>query len=73
MRNASDWGPVVLTVSDDGVGIPVDLTRRGNGLTNMQERARNNPGEFSWAPAKGGGTVSLWSARGVAGGSTHRR
>jgi signal transduction histidine kinase len=52
---------VVLTVVDDGVGMPEVLTRR-SGLTNLADRARNCGGEFSAERREEGGTRLSWRA-----------
>ncbi|CAM3226166.1 sensor histidine kinase [Nocardioides dubius] len=50
---------VLLTVTDDGVGIPPDAD--GTGLRGMRERAALIDGRFSARPWQGGGTVvTLW-------------
>ncbi|WP_377268045.1 GAF domain-containing protein [Peterkaempfera sp. SMS 1(5)a] len=52
---------VSLTVTDDGVGLPEPLTRRG-GLRNMAERAEQLGGSLEIASAPGGGTCITWQA-----------
>ena len=52
---------LVLTVSDNGIGIPTDR-ERGNGLGNADERAQTHHGSFSWTTPPGGGTISTWRA-----------
>lgn len=52
-------GRVVLTVVDDGVGLP-DGGRR-SGLKNMRERAENRGGHLEVETAPGAGTTLLWS------------
>lgn len=37
---------VVLTIEDDGVGFDPTAVKRGNGLTNVEERARRLGGEL---------------------------
>ncbi|HYJ54307.1 MAG TPA: GAF domain-containing protein [Mycobacterium sp.] len=49
-----------IEVSDDGPGIPADVT--GSGLTNLRRRAQDVGGEFSVENAPCGGTVLKWSA-----------
>ena len=53
-------GTVSLTIEDDGVGLG-DHDGRGDGLANMDTRARELGGEFSIANRPGGGTVFRWS------------
>ena len=53
-------GTVSLTVEDDGVGLG-EHGCRGDGLANMETRARDLGGEFSIADRPGGGTVFRWS------------
>ena len=49
----------VLTVTDDGVGIPAGGRR--SGLENLRERAEQLGGTFAADPGPGGGTVAVWS------------
>lgn len=56
-----DGANVIVTVADDGVGIPRGGTRR-SGLANIEERALGLGGAFSAHPGAGGGTVVSWSA-----------
>ncbi len=49
---------LLLTVTDDGVGIPSDVCE--SGLRNMRERAQTRGGTFAARPAPGGGTVVTW-------------
>ncbi|MGW4203198.1 GAF domain-containing protein [Streptomyces sp. NPDC004726] len=52
---------VVLTVTDNGRGIPEDGRR--SGLGNLRERARDADGAFEvGTPAEGGGTRLVWRA-----------
>lgn len=55
-------GRVTLTVTDDGVGIPVGGRR--SGLRNLAERAERVGGDFRYGPADegGGGTRLVWEA-----------
>ncbi|MBO1417550.1 GAF domain-containing sensor histidine kinase [Streptomyces sp. FH025] len=55
-------GRVVLTVSDDGVGVPEGGRR--SGLRNLTERAEQVGGTFAVGPAdgEGGGTRLVWDA-----------
>lgn len=49
---------LLLTVTDDGSGIPADVCK--SGLRNMRERAQARGGTFEARPAPGGGTVVSW-------------
>ncbi|TDT97389.1 histidine kinase-like protein [Streptomyces sp. 846.5] len=51
---------VVLTVSDDGVGLPAQGRR--SGLANLAERARRLGGSFEASAAAEGGTRLVWRA-----------
>ncbi|MER7674003.1 GAF domain-containing protein [Kitasatospora sp. NPDC096128] len=51
---------VVLTVQDDGVGVPEQGRR--SGLTNLAARADTLGGSFELASPPGGGTRLVWSA-----------
>ncbi|MFG2905399.1 GAF domain-containing protein [Kitasatospora sp. NPDC048286] len=53
-------GRVVLTVTDDGVGVPEGGRR--SGLRNLAERADRAGGSFTVDPAEGGGTRLVWEA-----------
>ncbi|MFG3228470.1 GAF domain-containing protein [Kitasatospora sp. NPDC048194] len=55
-------GQVVLTVTDDGVGVPEGGRR--SGLRNLAERAERVGGAFTLGPADGGGggTRLVWEA-----------
>ncbi|MFE4519864.1 GAF domain-containing protein [Kitasatospora sp. NPDC056783] len=53
-------GRVVLTVTDDGVGVPEGGRR--SGLRNLAERADRVGGSFAVEPAEGGGTRLAWEA-----------
>jgi signal transduction histidine kinase len=50
---------VVLTVTDDGVGIPADV--RMSGLRNMADRAASAGGRCELVARPGGGTTVRWS------------
>lgn len=50
---------IVLTVTDDGVGIPAGGRR--SGLENLRERAAQLGGTFTAGPGPSGGTVAVWS------------
>ncbi len=54
-------GRVVLTVSDDGVGIPEDGRR--SGLENLAARARKLGGSLELGRPEGGGSTLVWTAR----------
>jgi signal transduction histidine kinase len=56
-----DDGDVVVTVTDDGVGVSPVVTRR-SGTENLGERARRRGGDFDIGPAEGGGTRVVWRA-----------
>ncbi len=49
-------GELILQVQDDGVGIPAELPAGGMGLRTMAYRAQILGGDFTVAPAPGGGT-----------------
>ena len=49
---------VVLTITDDGVGIADDGRR--SGLANMTERAESVGGSFAATSRPEGGTVAVW-------------
>lgn len=49
-----------LRVSDDGVGVPVEVAR-SSGLSNLRRRAEDLGGSMSVEEADGGGTVVFWS------------
>lgn len=51
---------VCIEVSDDGCGMPDDVT--ASGLTNLRRRAEAVGGAFSVVTPPGGGTVLRWSA-----------
>ena len=50
---------VVLTVSDDGIGVPEGV--RPSGLRNMADRAASAGGRSEVVPRPGGGTTVRWS------------
>jgi signal transduction histidine kinase len=52
---------LVLRVSDDGRGLPVDRSGGGLGLRNMASRAEDMGGRFAVRSGAGGGTVVEWS------------
>ncbi|MEU3347238.1 GAF domain-containing sensor histidine kinase [Streptomyces sp. NPDC006700] len=56
----TDGRSVRLTVTDNGVGIPVGGRR--SGLSNMAERARRLGGGLEWTTPEGGGTKLVWHA-----------
>ncbi|ODU27366.1 MAG: hypothetical protein ABT15_01135 [Pseudonocardia sp. SCN 73-27] len=51
-------GELILQVSDDGVGMPVDGRR--SGLRNMRRRAEQRGGRFTLEPRDPRGTVLTW-------------
>jgi signal transduction histidine kinase len=52
-------GEFLVEVRDDGVGIS-SASVRGNGLTNLEERAARFGGEFTVQPAQPSGTTASW-------------
>jgi signal transduction histidine kinase len=56
---AATQGEVVLTVADDGAGVP-DEVIGGRGVTNMGERARSSGGELTLERRPEGGTTLVW-------------
>jgi signal transduction histidine kinase len=52
---------VVVSIADDGVGIPAQ--HRPSGLTNLQKRAQRRHGSFELSTSVAGGTQLLWKAR----------
>ncbi|MFI9503481.1 GAF domain-containing protein [Nocardia sp. NPDC052566] len=52
---------ITVEVSDDGIGLPADATRR-SGLANLAVRAERAGGTFSIARRPAGGTVLFWTA-----------
>jgi len=59
-------GDLVLTVVDDGVGIPADAPR--SGLANLARRAAELGGSFEVRPGRAGGTALRWRVPLVPGG-----
>ena len=57
---AVDDDTVVVTVDDDGVGLPAGA-RRASGTRNLDDRARARGGSFDLAPRDGGGTRARWT------------
>ena len=51
---------LVLRVTDDGVGPPVEGQPRGHGLVNMAWRAEERGGTFEIGPASPRGTEVVW-------------
>jgi two-component system, NarL family, sensor histidine kinase UhpB len=49
-------GQFVFSVKDDGIGFSADTTRQGNGLKNMEARARAIQAQFRLASSNGVGT-----------------
>ena len=58
---------VVLTVEDDGVGFDPATVKRGNGLTNIEERAAGIGGRFTISDRHPKGTVHSLSVPGIEG------
>ena len=58
MALETDGREVVLTVSDNGVGLPPDGRR--SGLANISERAQQLGGELELTCPSGGGTSLVW-------------
>jgi len=50
-----------LCVADNGVGFDTVTAQRGNGLTNMEKRARDSAGQFQIKTAPGQGTAVRFS------------
>lgn len=69
-----DDDDVMLTVADDGVGVPQEVIG-GHGLANMAERARRLGGDCTIAAQPGGGSLLIWQvpARDHAVSSTHKQ
>jgi len=51
---------LVLTVVDDGTGVPVERRTDGNGLRNLRHRAERLGGSMAVEDVAGGGTVFEW-------------
>ncbi|QNO38346.1 GAF domain-containing protein [Protaetiibacter sp. SSC-01] len=58
---SADDDAVVVTVDDDGVGMPADAAR-ASGTRNLDERARRRGGSFEVAAREAGGTRARWTA-----------
>ncbi|MEU3465383.1 GAF domain-containing sensor histidine kinase [Streptomyces sp. NPDC006733] len=56
----TDGRQVVLTITDNGVGLPAE--RSGSGLPNLRERALQLGGGMELARPPGGGTTLVWHA-----------
>lgn len=56
-----DDDQVVVTVDDDGIGVP-DAVQRASGTRNLDERALRRGGSFELTRRDGGGTRARWSA-----------
>jgi signal transduction histidine kinase len=52
---------LVLTIADDGVGMPAEPSR-SSGLSNLRNRARDRGGDLDIRPRPHGGTVLEWTA-----------
>lgn len=68
----ADDDAVVVTVDDDGVGLP-DGARRASGTRNLEERAQRRGGSFELSPRAEGGTRARWSAPIASGGTAPER
>ncbi|HEV2089095.1 MAG TPA: ATP-binding protein, partial [Cryptosporangiaceae bacterium] len=53
-------GDMVLRVTDDGRGVPVELRAGGRGMKNMAARASDLGGTMLVKPGATGGTVLEW-------------
>ena len=58
---AVDDDAVVVTVDDDGVGLPA-IPSRASGTRNLEERASRRGGSFTLSAREGGGTRARWTA-----------
>ena len=58
---AAARGSLVLTVTDDGVGIAP--TGRRSGMANLEIRAQTLGGTFTANPLEAGGTAAVWSVQ----------
>jgi signal transduction histidine kinase len=58
---ALSQGRLVLTVADNGIGMPAELSR-SSGLSNLRSRAREHGGDLDIRPRAHGGTVLEWTA-----------
>ncbi|MCZ4125918.1 sensor histidine kinase [Streptomyces sp. H39-S7] len=56
----TDGRQVVLTTTDNGVGLPAE--RSGNGLRNLRERAQQLGGDMELSCPPDGGTTLVWHA-----------
>nr|WP_284296934.1 hypothetical protein [Homoserinibacter gongjuensis] len=52
---------VIVTVDDDGVGLPT-RPRRASGTRNLEERATRRGGTFELSTRAEGGTRARWAA-----------
>jgi signal transduction histidine kinase len=50
-------GSLVMTIADDGKGFDPELAREGNGLRNMEERARSLNGTLTIRSGRASGTA----------------
>lgn len=57
-------GMVILTITDDGVGLPAKVDSGGHGLANLIERAQRQGGECTFSTSPSGGTTIRWTAPG---------
>ena len=52
-----EHGKMIMTIHDDGQGFEVEKLRSGNGLVNMQERAKSIGGKLEISSQQGEGTT----------------
>ena len=60
LRGEMEGATLVLSVTDDGIGIPADVRTVGGGLENLDERARAHGGTFTHTSDPGTGTTLTW-------------
>ncbi len=60
LRGEVEGATLVLTVSDDGIGIAEGIRVAGGGLENLDERARAHGGTFTHESHPGQGTTVSW-------------
>ena len=59
VRLAFEADRITLTISDDGVGLPVDNAERGRGFSGMETDAQRMGGFLTVESSKGGGGTSI--------------